>query len=115
VRLRAAIIDEVMVRAWRRWQLVESPHALLAVGGYGRSELLPYSDVDICILLADPLDEATRERVSGLITFLWDISLEVGHSVRTIPECVSAAAEGRTRQCYAKTDRNQVQRRPIFG
>ncbi len=93
VHLRAAIIDEVMVRAWRRWSLADSPHALLAVGGYGRGELLPYSDVDICILLANPLDEPTQERVSGFITFLWDISLEVGHSVRTLAECISAATE----------------------
>jgi len=92
VRLRAAIIDEVMVRAWRRWGLDDTAHALLAVGGYGRAELLPYSDVDICILLGGELEEETQRKIEGLVTFLWDINLEVGHSVRTIEECVTAAA-----------------------
>ncbi len=93
VRLRAAFIDEVMLRAWRHWALAGSAHVLLAVGGYGRAELLPHSDVDICILLAGPLDGETQTKIEGFITFLWDISLEVGHSVRTVAECVTAAVD----------------------
>ena len=93
VRLRAACIDEVMLRAWRYWGLADSEHILLAVGGYGRAELLPHSDVDICILLAGPLDAATQAKIEGFVTFLWDISLEVGHSVRTVDECVTAAVD----------------------
>ena len=92
VGLRAAFIDELMIRAWRRWRLQESGHALLAVGGYGRGELLPHSDVDLCIVLGPPLDAATQGLVESFVTFLWDIGLEVGHSVRSIAECVSAAA-----------------------
>ncbi len=93
VGLRAVCIDEVVRRAWHHWGLGDSPHALLAVGGYGRGELHPYSDVDICIVLGAEIDDLTRERVEKLITFLWDVGLEVGHSVRSVAECVSAARD----------------------
>ena len=92
VGLRAFCIDEVIRRAWHYCGPGNSPHALLAVGGYGRGELHPYSDVDICIVLGGALDELTRGRIEHLITFLWDIGLEVGHSVRTVEECASAAS-----------------------
>ena len=91
VRLRAAVIDEIMLRAWRHWMPPATRHALLAVGGYGRGELLPYSDVDLCLLLDSPLAEAEQTAVERLITFLWDIGLEVGHSVRSIEDCATAA------------------------
>ncbi len=93
VRLRAACVDEVLVRAWRKYRLDSTPHALVAVGGYGRRELHPHSDVDIGILLGTALDPIAANRLEGLVTFLWDIGLEVGHSVRTIAQCVAAARD----------------------
>ncbi|MGE3774868.1 MAG: nucleotidyltransferase domain-containing protein, partial [Gammaproteobacteria bacterium] len=93
VGLRAFCIDELIRRAWFRIGPGDCPHALLAVGGYGRGELHPYSDVDICIVLGSELDERTRGHIEHLIGFLWDIGLEVGHSVRTIEECVQAARD----------------------
>ena len=92
VRLRAAVIDEIVLRAWRHWMPADSPHALLAVGGYGRGELLPYSDVDLGLLLAGPLSGDEQSAVECFITFLWDIGLEVGHSVRSVEESAGAAA-----------------------
>lgn len=91
VGLRAVCIDEVVRRAWQRVGLAGSPHTLLAVGGYGRGELHPYSDVDICVVLGGELDDATQGRIEKLITFLWDVGLEVGHSVRSVEQCAAAA------------------------
>jgi len=62
--------------------------ALVAVGGYGRNELLPASDIDLMILLEKKPSKALEEQISAFLTFLWDIGLEVGHSVRTIKHCV---------------------------
>ena len=66
--------------------------ALVAVGGYGRGELFPHSDVDVLVLLPD--DAATRRarrRVERFVGALWDVGLEIGHSVRTVAQCVSEA------------------------
>ena len=67
--------------------------ALVAVGGYGRSELYPKSDIDLLILLADEPDEALQQRLQELIGLLWDIGLEVGHSTRTVAQCVAESAD----------------------
>ncbi len=63
--------------------------ALVAVGGYGRAELAPKSDIDLLILLDATADEPLQEKLSELIAQLWDMGLEVGHSIRTLDECVS--------------------------
>jgi [protein-PII] uridylyltransferase len=93
VRDRARLIDIVLVRAWRM-HLGDAAEelALVAVGGYGRGELHPCSDIDIMVLVPDGDGAAWRERVSGFLTFLWDIGLEVGHSVRSVADCGREAA-----------------------
>ncbi|CAK0781080.1 (Protein-PII) uridylyltransferase / (Protein-PII)-UMP uridylyl-removing enzyme [Gammaproteobacteria bacterium] len=65
--------------------------ALLAVGGYGRGELHPGSDIDLMVLLGHDDHDHFRERIENWVTFLWDIGLEVGHSVRSLEECVEEA------------------------
>ncbi len=62
--------------------------SLVAVGGYGRNELLPGSDIDLMILLEKRPSRQLEEQISAFLTFLWDIGLEVGHSVRTVRDCV---------------------------
>lgn len=64
---------------------------LAAVGGYGRGELYPYSDVDLLILLPRELDAAGEQTVAELVAALWDLGLEPGHTVRTIAQCETEA------------------------
>ena len=89
VRARSWQIDQVLVRTWARFMGPDTGQpALVAVGGYGRSELMPGSDVDLLILLPDDENNRFDAQITELLTFLWDIGLEVGHSVRTIEDCV---------------------------
>ncbi|MCL1143332.1 bifunctional uridylyltransferase/uridylyl-removing protein GlnD [Shewanella gaetbuli] len=87
VKQRSAFIDDLLQQAWKRFQLCEHPMALVAVGGYGRGELLPFSDIDLLILTQqNEVCDTTKARLSDLITYLWDSGLEIGHSVRTVSE-----------------------------
>ena len=92
--------------------------ALLAVGGYGRGELFPYSDVDVLLLLpdaADPArDTALRQRIEAFIGQCWDIGLEIGSSVRTVPECLSVAQGDVTVQTALLEARLLVGNRRLF-
>jgi len=88
VHSRATFIDELLERLWHKFQLDQSNNlSLVAVGGYGRRELHPHSDIDILILSKKSLSKEQQEQISQLITFLWDIRLDVGQSVRTVKEC----------------------------
>src|SRR5690606_2518625 len=66
--------------------------ALLAVGGYGRGELYPYSDVDVMILLPEPPDQTAAGLIETFVAALWDLGVEPGLSVRTIADCKREAA-----------------------
>ena len=91
VQARSNIVDAVLKKAWLQYFAEDATDiALLAVGGYGRGELHPASDVDVQILLKDD-EEHHNETLGQFITFLWDIGLEIGHSVRTLDECVAEA------------------------
>ncbi len=91
VRQRALVVDEVLQHAWQQFFKPHDPDiALIAVGGYGRGELHPHSDIDLQILLRKT-DKPYKEAIIGFTTFLWDIGLQVGHSVRTLKECVREA------------------------
>lgn len=89
---RANFTDAVLRKAWALQALDNQKSlSLCAVGGYGRGQMQPYSDIDILILSEKPLSKEVQEKVSVFITFLWDIKLEIGQSVRTIKETVSLA------------------------
>ena len=87
---RAHLVDQMLKRLWANAQLPESS-ALIAVGGYGRNELYPHSDIDVLIALESPPTSEVESALEQLVSQFWDIGLAVGHSVRTIDECVNAA------------------------
>jgi len=85
---RAWFVDNILQQAWDQFDWSEDADiALLAVGGYGRGELHPYSDIDLLILLDSADHEIFREPIERFLTLLWDIGLEVGQSVRSVDEC----------------------------
>ena len=87
IRSRSDLVDRVILAVWRHFVGGQNPEcALIAVGGYGRGELHPQSDIDLMVLLPTEGVESD-EPVSRFLTFLWDIGLEVGHSVRTLEDC----------------------------
>jgi len=89
IQARSWLVDQVLRRAWSHFMgAAEDELALVAVGGYGRSELMPGSDIDLLVLLPDYDSNQFDQQITSLLTFLWDIGLEVGHSVRTINDCV---------------------------
>ena len=94
VRLRAALVDRVLLRLWQlhAGSLGDSV-ALVAVGGYGRGELHPFSDVDIMLLLAKKPSAQNEQLLSSFLTCLWDVGLDIGHSVRTVKQCQQEARE----------------------
>ena len=92
VEARSRFIDDVLALAWRRFGLADRERrALVAVGGYGRGELHPGSDIDLLILTRRAMRRDERENIKGFLAFLWDIGLAVGNSARTVRECVSEA------------------------
>ena len=92
VHARAVLIDIALLQAWCRHCAGAAGWALVAVGGYGRGELHPCSDVDVLLLAPHSADDAGRAAAEKLVSFLWDIGLEVGHSVRTVAECAAESA-----------------------
>ena len=89
---RAWFVDQILREAWQRLPWNEDADiALLAVGGYGRGELHPFSDIDLLILLDNADHETFREPIERFLTLLWDIGLEVGQSVRSVDECAEEA------------------------
>lgn len=86
----AALVDTVLARIWKNCRM-PADTALVAVGGYGRGELFPYSDVDLLILLPESSSEALKAKLSILVGALWDLGLTISHSVRTIDECLEVA------------------------
>lgn len=91
---RAWLVDHVLRALWEQqsWP-ADVRCALVAVGGYGRGELNLHSDIDLLLLFQANHIEKSKATIEQLLTCLWDIGLEVGHSVRTLDECVDEASK----------------------
>ncbi|MBF7687277.1 [protein-PII] uridylyltransferase [Acinetobacter rathckeae] len=93
VLARSNAIDESLRLLWQQAGLEQSEICLFAVGGYGRQEMLPYSDVDIMLFSEHELDTLQEQAVSTFIASLWDTGFKPGVSVRTATSCVEQASQ----------------------
>lgn len=116
IRARSDFMDGVLEDCWRHFLGGHADRlALVAVGGYGRRELHPYSDIDVLALLnhSDEADEfgfgAYHQALSAFFNFLWDIGLKPAQSVRTVDDCVAMARQDQT------VITNLMESRPICG
>lgn len=97
LREKSDFLDNLLTVCWEHFL---GNHAktltLCAVGGYGRREMFPYSDIDLLIILPSDDIETYQENLGTFFTFLWDLGLKLGYSVRTILQCVEVAANDQT-------------------
>lgn len=94
---KARFIDNLLIASWNHF-LGDQAHkqALIATGGYGRSELFPYSDIDIMMLLNQDFSDSIQDKLSGFSNFLWDIGLKPGIGTSFMNECVALASQDQT-------------------
>lgn len=90
LRQHSLQVDQAIRQLWQALGIGQQA-SLLAVGGYGRGQLFPYSDIDVLVLLPADACLTLTEEVTRLISLMWDIGLEVGHSVRSLEECLREA------------------------
>ncbi|MDP8169699.1 bifunctional uridylyltransferase/uridylyl-removing protein GlnD [Pasteurella skyensis] len=89
VHQRSDFYDQLLLKLWKAFEFDKNPHlTLIAVGGYGRREMFPLSDLDILVLTKEALDEPTQQQINAFFTLLWDLKLQVGSAVRTLDECI---------------------------
>lgn len=89
---RSQLIDRLLISVFEHmFRDVTQKVSLIAVGGYGRGELHPASDIDLMLLLDETENEQTKDALERFLTMLWDSRLEIGHSVRTLEECIAEA------------------------
>ncbi len=114
------LVDSLLRQVWKEIALSNSI-TLLAVGGYGRGHLFPGSDIDLLVLLpakgnnADAVDDATNSRLEKWVSLLWDMGLEVGHSVRTLAECTEESDKDITVQTSLLEARRLAGSRQLFS
>jgi len=87
---RARVVDEIIIKALKHsdYKCLKKDVAIVALGGYGRNQLSPYSDIDLLLLYSENNQSLAKEVAERILYFLWDLNLEVGHCVRTIDECL---------------------------
>ncbi len=107
-------VDGILTKAWKSFGF-PADTALVAVGGYGRGELFPHSDVDVLVLLGNIPDATMQARLEELVQLLWDLGLEIGHSIRTVDECLCESAADITVQTSLLEARIVTGNRKLFG
>jgi len=113
LRRQSALVDRQLRAVWAAHAMPRGV-VLAAVGGYGRAQLFPHSDVDLLVLLSESPDAVLARKLEELIGVLWDIGLEVGHSVRTVDECAALAAADVTVQTTLLEARLLAGKRDLF-
>ena len=94
VHSRAWVVEQLLLLAWKKLVPFTKKVSLLAVGGYGRGELHPNSDIDLLILLGDDVEKTLiRKEIEAFVQLLWDAGFYLGHSVRRVSECAEDAAK----------------------
>ena len=94
--LRRRVIDHALIQAWQRCVPADGGLSLFAVGGYGRGELFPCSDIDVLVLGEPACQQAGHEALSRFFALLWDAGVPVSHAVRSPAECTQACADDQT-------------------
>ena len=89
-RERSRFMDRILGHAWNQFEW-DKHISLLAVGGYGRGELHPQSDIDLMVLVRRGNPTRYQKKIAGFFTFLWDIQLKIGHSLRSLAQCAEEA------------------------
>jgi [protein-PII] uridylyltransferase len=97
LKKHAKLIDNLLKSVWQ-YSKLNNEVTLIAVGGYGRQALFPYSDIDLLILVPENISESKSKQIEALIGVLWDLGLNIGHSVRTLQECINEARDDATIQ-----------------
>ena len=92
VHERSQFMDKLLTKVWNQYKW-RSDISLIAVGGYGRGELHPHSDIDLLLLASEDTIATDNKNIEEFLAFLWDLNLKIGHSVRSIDQCVSAAKD----------------------
>ena len=108
LKQQSKLVDDVLQQIWLQFDL-SALACLVAVGGYGRGELFPHSDVDLLILLPNNPAASLNAKVERVVGLFWDIGLAVGHSVRNLDECITEAKKDVTVQT------NLLESRLIIG
>lgn len=115
-KLLAKLSQSVDMALTHAWQTLAMPAnaALVAVGGYGRGELFPHSDVDVLVLLDAGASAELQGKLEQLVQLLWDIGLDIGHSIRTVDECLTESAADITVQTSLLEARLVTGNRKLF-
>lgn len=106
-------VDKALTQIWEALSF-PSDIALVAVGGYGRGELFPHSDVDVLVLLNSAPNADLQRKLEQLVQLFWDIGLDLGHSIRTVDECMSESAADITVQTSLLEARLVIGNRKLF-
>jgi [protein-PII] uridylyltransferase len=114
LRGQVRLADRMLLALWRDIGL-GADGCLAAVGGYGRGELMPHSDIDLLLLVAAEPDAAVSARIERFVGACWDLGLEISHSVRTIEQSLTESAADITVQTSLLERRFLAGRRSLYA
>ena len=93
IALRARAVDDLILDAWKRCIRADAGLALFAVGGYGRGELFPHSDIDLLVLAEPEAQDARQAALARFHALLWDAGLQASQAARSPAQCTEAAVD----------------------